>query len=117
MARHDPQPMSMEDLLALPVSFSIPVAARALGIGQSKAYELARTDRFPCPVRQLGSEWRVTRPDLFRYLGLPPDLTARQADQVAPAAAAVTRDPLLAVYHAAVLAAARVLVDRCGTPP
>jgi hypothetical protein len=109
--------MTIDELPGLPVSFGMPVAARALGIGESKAYELARTDRFPCPWRQLGSEWRVTRPDLFRYLGLPPDLTARHVDQVAPTAAVATRDPLLAVYHAAILEAAQVLVDRCGMRP
>ena len=31
----------MEELLALPVSFGIKTAARALGLGQSKVYEYA----------------------------------------------------------------------------
>lgn len=69
-------PMTMEELLTLPVSFGLPVAARALGIGRNKAYELAAEGKFPCPVRLLRHEWRVTRPDLFRALGLPPDKVA-----------------------------------------
>lgn len=75
-------PMTMEELLALPVSFGLPVAARALGIGKNMAYEMAAAgaltdgDALPCPVRRYRNEYRVTRPDLFRALGLPPDLVA-----------------------------------------
>jgi hypothetical protein len=78
-------PMTMEELLALPVSVNLPTAARALGIGKNKAYEMAATGaltdggEMPCPVRRLRNEYRVTRPDLFRALGLPPDLIARPA--------------------------------------
>jgi hypothetical protein len=78
--------MSMPELLALPVSFGLPVAARALGIGRNKAYEMAAADGAltaegmpPCPVRRLRHEYRVTRPDLFRAIGLPPDLVAKSA--------------------------------------
>jgi hypothetical protein len=73
--------MSMEELLDLPVSFGLPDAARALGIGKNKAYEMAAADGAltpegapPCPVRRLRREYRVTRPDLFRSLCLEPDL-------------------------------------------
>jgi hypothetical protein len=76
-------PMTMEELLALPVSFGLPVAARALGIGKNMAYEMAAADgaitdggALPCPVHRYRNEYRVTRPDLFRALGLPPDLVA-----------------------------------------
>lgn len=78
--------MTMEELLALPVSFDLPTAARALGIGRNKAYEMAgeggaltADGMLPCPVRRLRHEYRVTRPDLFRAIGLPPDLVARPA--------------------------------------
>ena len=70
--------MSMEELLDLPVSFGVPVAAKALGLGRSKAYELIALGGFPCPVHKYGRELRVTRPDLFGALGLPPDLVAAQ---------------------------------------
>ena len=68
----------MEELLALPVSFGIRTAAKALGLGQSKAYEYAAAGEIPgdppIPVRQYGQEYRVTRPDLFRHLGLDPGM-------------------------------------------
>jgi hypothetical protein len=66
--------MSMDELLALPVSFGIRAAARALGIGQNKAYQMAAAGDFPCPVKRYGLEYRVTRPDLFRALGLEPGM-------------------------------------------
>ena len=70
--------MTMEELLALPVSFGIRTAARAIGIGESKAYEYAARGQIPgdppIPVRKYGQEYRVTRPDLFRGLGLDPGL-------------------------------------------
>ena len=64
--------MTMDELLTLPISVGLKVAARALGIGQSKAYELAARDEFPCPVKKLGAGYRVNRADLFRELGLDP---------------------------------------------
>jgi hypothetical protein len=78
--------MSMPELLALPVSFSLPTAARALAIGRNKAYEMAAEDGaltaegfLPCPVRRYKHEYRVTRPDLFRAIGLPPDLVSMES--------------------------------------
>jgi hypothetical protein len=83
-------PMTMEELLALPVSFGLPVAARALGIGKNMAYEMAAAgaldgEALPCPVRRYRNEYRVTRPDLVRALGLPPDLMAAAPPDLAPA--------------------------------
>jgi len=74
--------MTMEELLALPVAFGIRTAALALGLGASKAYEYAAAGEIPgeppryasVPVRRYGQEYRVTRPDLFRALGLDPGL-------------------------------------------
>lgn len=70
--------MTMEELLDLPVSFGVRTAVRALGIGKSKAYEYAARGEIPgdppIPVRKYGQEYRVTRPDLFRALGLDPGL-------------------------------------------
>lgn len=74
----DEHKMSMEELLDLPVSFGVPVAATALGLGRSKAYDLIAQGEFPCPVRRYGREFRVTRPDLFRALGLDPALVAAE---------------------------------------
>jgi hypothetical protein len=81
--------MTMEELLALPVSFGIRTAAKALGLGESKAYEYAARGEIPgkdghyesVRVRKYGQEYRVTRPDLFRALGLPPGLVRGQEAQ------------------------------------
>jgi Helix-turn-helix domain len=45
-------------------------AAKILGIGRTKAYELARQGDFPCLVIRVGDLYRVSTPDLLRLLGL-----------------------------------------------
>ena len=67
--------MSMDELLALPVSIGLRDAARALGIGKSVAYEQAATGEFPVQVHPRGRGYRVNRADLFRALGLDPAMT------------------------------------------
>jgi hypothetical protein len=62
--------MTHEELLALPVSFSIYKAGRALGMGSDKTLAMHRKDEFPIPVRPLGSRLMCTRVDLFAYLGM-----------------------------------------------
>lgn len=71
-----PTGMTMPELLALPVSFGLPVAAKALNIGKNKAYEMVAEGAFPIPVHRYGREFRAHRPDLFRHLGLPPDMVS-----------------------------------------
>ncbi len=44
-------------------------AARILGIGRTKAYELARSGEFPCLVIRVGDLYRVSTADLLRLLG------------------------------------------------
>jgi excisionase family DNA binding protein len=73
----------MPELLALPVSFGLPVAAKALNIGKNKAYEMVAEGTFPIPVHRYGREYRAHRPDLFRHLGLPPDMVSDEARGVA----------------------------------
>jgi hypothetical protein len=69
----------MDELLALPVSFSIDVASRASGMGRTKGSELyAKNDADnpdPCKVLKLGRELRVTKAELMRSLGLNLDGT------------------------------------------
>ena len=88
MARMIAEQMTMEELLDLPVTFTIRTAAKALGLGESKAYELAARGEIPgdppVPVRKYGQEYRVTRPDLFRHLGLDPGMV-RAPEPAAPA--------------------------------
>ena len=48
-------------------------AARALGLGRTKAYELARRDEFPCRVIRIGETYRIPTPGLLKLLGVPPE--------------------------------------------
>ncbi|GAB3494021.1 DNA-binding protein [Amycolatopsis cihanbeyliensis] len=45
-------------------------AGRALGLGRTLAYELAKKDEFPCRVLRLGNSYRVVTADLLRVLGV-----------------------------------------------
>lgn len=65
--------MSLAELMAMPVTVDIATAARALGLGRSTAYELARRGAFPCRVLHVGSSYRVPTAELLRVLGI--DLT------------------------------------------
>jgi hypothetical protein len=64
--------LTLDELRALPATTDLPTAARALGLGRTKAYELAKTDRFPCRILRIGGTYRIPTADLLRYLGLPP---------------------------------------------
>ena len=55
-------------------------AARILGIGRTKAYELARHGEFPCRVIRIGDLYRVSTADLLRLLGV----SATNADAPLP---------------------------------
>jgi hypothetical protein len=48
-------------------------AARALGLGRTKAYDLARRQQFPCPVLRIGDTYRIPTAGLLELLGLAPD--------------------------------------------
>ena len=45
-------------------------AARALGLGRTKAYDLARRDEFPCRVIRIGDTYRIPTPGLLELLGV-----------------------------------------------
>ncbi|MFF7340777.1 hypothetical protein ACFZAT_26060 [Streptomyces sp. NPDC008163] len=62
--------MSREELLGLPVAVDLDTGNRALGLGRSKGYELARRGQYPCKVLRLGSAYRVVTADLLTLLGL-----------------------------------------------
>lgn len=51
-----------------PRTVTIPVAGRMLGIGQTKAYALAKAGEFPVRVLKLGSQLRVSISQLEAYL-------------------------------------------------
>lgn len=62
--------LSYEEVLALPVSVDLVTAAKCFGISRTTAHELVRDGRFPCQVLRLGVQYRVTRSELFRVLGI-----------------------------------------------
>jgi hypothetical protein len=64
--------MRLDELLALPVMFNLDTSNRALDIGRTKGFALARDGEYPIPVRRIGAEYRVTRADLLRELGIDP---------------------------------------------
>lgn len=68
-ARQRRRAMTQAELDALPVAFDLKVACRALGIGKTLGYELAKRGEFPCRVLKIGNSYRVTRADLLRALG------------------------------------------------
>lgn len=62
--------MTPAELLSLPVSFPLETANRALHLGRTTGYDLAKRGEYPVRVLRLGNAYRVTRADLLRYLGV-----------------------------------------------
>jgi hypothetical protein len=69
------QRMTLEELLALPVTVDLVTAGRAHGLGRTSSYELVRCGDFPCPVHRLGRYYRVRKAELMTSLGLGMDGT------------------------------------------
>jgi hypothetical protein len=46
-------------------------AAAALGLGRTRAYELARSGQFPCRVIRIGDTYRIPTAGLLELLGVP----------------------------------------------
>ncbi|BDM73179.1 hypothetical protein HEK616_66660 [Streptomyces nigrescens] len=62
--------MTREELLALPAAIDLDTGNRALGLGRSKGYALAKQGQYPCKVLRLGKAYRVVTADLLSLLGL-----------------------------------------------
>ncbi|MDH6144156.1 putative DNA-binding transcriptional regulator AlpA [Kitasatospora sp. GP30] len=62
--------MSATELLALPVAIDLDTANRALGIGRSTGYALAKAGTYPAKVLRLGGAYRVVTADLLLLLGV-----------------------------------------------
>ncbi|MEU8961968.1 hypothetical protein AB0C89_09700 [Streptomyces sp. NPDC048491] len=65
-----PKGMSRKELLELPAAVDLETGNRALGLGRSKGYELAKRGQYPCRVLRLGNAYRVVTADLLALLGL-----------------------------------------------
>jgi Helix-turn-helix domain len=63
-------PPTINQLASLPPTIDLMTAAKILGIGRTKAYELARHGEFPCLVIRVGDLYRVSTSGLLRLLGI-----------------------------------------------
>lgn len=64
--------MTLAELLALPPTVNVVTAARALGIGTHKAYNLIKEGSFPVQTLPLGGTVRVPTAALWQVLGVTP---------------------------------------------
>ncbi|WSS24619.1 hypothetical protein OG519_28320 [Streptomyces sp. NBC_01190] len=62
--------MTGEEILGLPAVIDLDTANRAIMIGRSTGYALARQGRYPVRVLRLGNAYRVVTADLLKLLGL-----------------------------------------------
>jgi hypothetical protein len=62
-------PVTISQLRATP-TVDLMTAAAALGLGRTKAYELARRQQFPCRVIRIGETYRVPTAGLLQLLGV-----------------------------------------------
>jgi hypothetical protein len=84
---------TLAEILSLPAVTDLVTAGRALGIGRTRAYELARDGSFPCRVIRAGKTWMVPTADLLTLLGLPvPAPAAGSMPGAGPHDAARARD-------------------------
>ncbi len=60
-------------------------AACALGLGRTKAYDLARHEEFPCQVIRIGDTYRVPTAGLLELLGVTAEEPRTAAAGIRPA--------------------------------
>jgi len=63
-------PITITQLRAMPATVDLLTAARALGLGRTKAYELAKHGQFPCRVIRIGEIYRIPTAGLLELLGI-----------------------------------------------
>lgn len=69
----DNDAFTVENLRYLPPTIDVVTAGKALGLGRTKSYELAKSGEFPCRVLALGRTYRVPTAELLRLLGVVAD--------------------------------------------
>jgi hypothetical protein len=62
-------PLPVDAIHNLPPFIDLLTAARALGGGRTRAYQLVRTGRFPCPIHRAGRLYKVRTHDILLHLG------------------------------------------------
>jgi hypothetical protein len=64
-------PMTIDEIRAMPASVPLAMACRALGIGVTKGYGLARRDTFPVRLLPVGNaKYRAPKSAILEYLGI-----------------------------------------------
>jgi len=63
--------LTRAEVSALPAVTSLVTAGQALGLGRTRAYQLARAGEFPCPVIRAGRTYLVPTAGLLALLGMP----------------------------------------------
>ncbi|MFB9463566.1 integrase [Streptomyces cinereospinus] len=74
------QGLTRVELLALPAAVDLDTANRALSIGRSTGYALAKRGQYPCRVLRLGNAYRVVTAELHRLLGIDPAEAAERSE-------------------------------------
>ena len=62
--------LTLAEVMALPAVTDLISAGKALGIGRTRSYELARSGDFPCQVVRVGKTYRVPTAGLLALLGM-----------------------------------------------
>jgi len=76
--------MQLSELLALPVAFDLETSNRALLLGRTKGFDLAKRGEYPVRIMRVGRTYRVTRADLLRALGIDPNCDGTGSSHPAP---------------------------------
>jgi hypothetical protein len=62
----------LAEVSRLPAVVDLVTAGRALGLGRTKCYQLARAGEFPCRIIRVGRSYLVPTAELLTLLGLDP---------------------------------------------
>ncbi len=79
MSRRRQRKWTADEVRALGARTDLVTAASVLGIGRTKAHELARVDALGVPVLRLGTRYVVPVAPLLALLRLPPDTSGHSA--------------------------------------
>jgi hypothetical protein len=63
-------PLTFDELHALPTVVNLMTAARALDIGRTTAYQLAKAGQFPVRIIRVGTAYHVPTAELLKVLGV-----------------------------------------------
>jgi hypothetical protein len=92
--------LTIDEVLALPAAVPLALACRALNIGVTKGYRLAREGEFPVPLRPVGNaKYRVPKTAILEYLGIE-DIPAADRGQRAELESRPALDALAEVLDA-----------------